>query len=137
MRSFVVLIVAAFLLWSCGKKAESSSSLASIWAANGESIGYLNIERMALDLRADSTYRYYYRTAPIPPADQGDEYTEGGRFRVRGDSLMFTVQEANGNRTTFDYARKFRILPDTTDWPLRISYQRRGIDFEVYFQVKR
>ncbi len=137
MKTVFILILVAVLVWSCGKKASHPLSLTSTWAASGESIGYLNIERMALDLRADSTYRYYYRNAPIPPSEQGDEYTEGGRFRVRGDSLMFTVQEANGNRTTYDYARRFRLLPDTTAWPLRVSYQRRGIDFEVYFQVKR
>lgn len=92
---------------------------------------------MALDLRTDSTYRYYYRNAPIPPQEVGDDYTEGGNFRVRGDSLFFTSHEANGNETTFDYARKFRLLADTAEWPLRVSYTRRSVDFEVYFQMQK
>lgn len=119
---------------SCAKPLPTPK-LANAWFANAESINYLNLQRMALDLRTDSTYRYYYRNAPIPPLEVGEDYTEGGRYRVRGDSLIFTVIEANGNRTMYDYARKYRLLPDTTAWPLRVMYKRNSIDFEVYFST--
>ncbi|MBK6765513.1 MAG: hypothetical protein IPG71_04060 [bacterium] len=108
--------------------------LTGTWFANAQSVGYLNLQRMALELRADSSYRYYFRNAPTDPAKPADEFTEAGRYRVRGDSLLFTTEIVNGNQTAFDYARKYRMLPDTAEWPLRVTYTRSGIDFEVYFQ---
>lgn len=121
------------LLVACAKPV-AHVSLAGTWFANAQSINYLNLQRMALDLRADSTYRYFFRNAPMQGDSVGEDYTEGGRYRVRNDTLKFTVAEANGNKTTFDYARKFRLLSDTTEWPLRVTYVRRGVEFEVYFQ---
>lgn len=126
-----LLLLALFV--ACTKP-PAQPPLAGTWFANAQSINYLNLQRMALDLRADSTYRYYFRNAPAERDTTGEEYTEGGRFRVRNDSLLFTVAEANGNKTTFDYARKFRLLSDTTEWPLRVTYVRRSVEFEVYFQ---
>lgn len=131
---FFILLVLMVAL-SCGKPL-TTPSLTATWFAYSQSINYLNVERMALDLRADSTYRYYYRNAPIPPLEVGEDYTEGGRYHVRGDSLYFTVLETMGEKKTFEYARKFRLLPDTTEWPLRINYFRKGTDFEVYFQAQ-
>lgn len=136
MRRSVFIPWALFLVMSCGSSI-STPSLTSLWLANPQSINFLNLQRMALDLRADSTYRYYYLNAPIPPNDVGDEYAEGGTYSVRGDSLLFTVQIANGNQTTFEYSRKYRLLSDSTDWPLRVSFKRLGTDFEVYFQTQR
>lgn len=111
--------------------------LTGTWFANAQSINFLNLQRLALDLRADSTYRYYYRIAPIPPHEVGEEFTEVGGYRVRGDTLLFTTEVVNGNQTKFDYARKFRLLSDTTEWPLRVVYVRQGTTFEVYFQIPK
>ena len=130
------LLLISMLVFSCGKKPDATQSLTATWFANAQSIGFLNVERMALDLRSDSTYRYYFRVAPIPPHEVGEDYTEGGVYKVRKDSLKFTVLTANGNATTYDYGRKFRLLSDTTEWPLRVSYTRQGVDFEVYFQAQ-
>lgn len=131
-----------FLLCVCfaacsGSKSPATPALIGTWFANAQSINYLNLQRMALDLRADSTYRYYYLTAPVPPHEAGDEFTEVGSYRVHGDSLLFTTEVVNGNNTIYDYARKYRLLSDTTDWPLRISYVRQGTNFEVYFQIPK
>lgn len=126
----------AILLISCAKQVQTPP-LAGQWFANPASIDYLNLERLALDFRTDSTYRYYYRSAPVPPFETGQDYTEGGRYSLRSDTIHFSVIEANGLRTAYNYSRKFRILPDTTEWPLRVTYHRNNIDFEVYFRAEK
>ncbi len=134
---FLIVLMLAFLLYSCGSKSQSMPELHALWFASGESIGYLNIERMALDLRADSTYRYFYKLAPVPPNDSGFESTEAGRYFVSNDSLNFTVLEKNGSQTTYEYSRRFKLLSDTTEWPLRVSFARQGVEFDVYFQAQK
>jgi hypothetical protein len=136
MIRFIFAIIATVLVACSGTKSEPKAlPLTGAWFANAQSINFLNLQRMALDLRADSTYRYYYLTAPTPPREVGDEFTEVGSYRVRGDSLLFTTEVVNGNNTIYDYSRKYRLLSDTTDWPLRIGYIRQGTPFEVYFQI--
>jgi len=129
----VLVSIPLMLLLACAKPA-SSPRVVGTWFASAQSIGYLNIARMALDLRTDSTYRYYFRNAPTERDTSGAEYTEGGRFNVRADTLLFRVAEANGKPTQFEYARRFRVLADTAEWPLRVTYLRNRLEFEVYFQ---
>ncbi|MBL0063275.1 MAG: hypothetical protein IPP40_17780 [bacterium] len=136
MKVLVALMLLLPVVMSCNKPIPTTP-LTALWFANAQSINYLNVERLALDLRADSTYRYYYRNAPIPPAEVGDEYTEGGTYNVRGDSLRFSVLETNGAKKSYDYARKFRVLADTAEWPLRVTYSRKGTTYEVYFQAQK
>jgi hypothetical protein len=131
MRWSLLLVI--FAIASCGRTPKTPE-LCATWYANAKSIGYLNIQRMALDLRADSTYRYFYIAAPPARQKVGQEVTEGGVFHVKGDSLIFYVEERNGEKVDFIYGRPFRMLPDTTEWPLRVYYSRRGVDFEVYFK---
>ncbi len=136
MKQTVFILFALIIAISCSKPIPTAP-LTALWFANSQSINYLNVERLALDLRADSTYRYYYRNAPIPPSEIGEEYTEGGKYSVRGDSLHFNVIETNGAQKSFNYARKFRVLADTAEWPLRVTYSRKGTTYEVYFQAQK
>jgi hypothetical protein len=55
---------------------------------------------------------------------------------VRGDTLFFSADHCSGKDTTYYYARRFRLLPDTAEWPLRIKMRRGTTDFEIYFQAK-
>ena len=96
----------------------------------------MNLERMALDLRADSSYRFYTRFAPVPPQEVGAEIEEAGRFNVRSDTLFFTVERVSNRDTTYYYSRQFRLLPDTSEWPFRIKLKRGTTDFEIYFQAQ-
>lgn len=126
------------MIAACSSSPKSlTPNVTGTWFANAQSIGYLNLQRMALDLRTDSTYRYYFLNAPIDSLKPADEFTEAGRYRVRGDSLHFTTEIVNGHKTVYDYARKFRMLADTTEWPLRVTYTRSKLEFEVYFQHPR
>ncbi len=136
MKLYVFILFALMIVLSCANPVPNAP-LTSLWFANPLSINFLNVERLALDLRTDSTYRYYYRNAPIPPAEIGDEYTEGGTYSVHGDSLHFNVSETNGAKKSFEYSRKFRVLADTAEWPLRVTYTRKGTTFEVYFQAQK
>ncbi|MCB9357599.1 MAG: hypothetical protein H6505_03410 [Calditrichaeota bacterium] len=132
------LLLISVVLLGCHKAEPlKTPPLLSTWFAHPNSIAYLNVQHMALDLRADSSYRYFYRVAPTEGEPDGAEYTEGGAFRVRGDSLRFFTEEVNGEPKQFGYARKFRLLSDTTDWPLRVTYMKQGTVFEVYFQEER
>ena len=132
------LILSLTLLAGCqAPKRAQTPPVFGTWFANANSINYLNLQNMALELRADSSYRYFYRVAPRPGETSGDEYTEGGSYSVRGDSLYFRTSEANGNDTQFEYARKYRMLSDTAEWPLRVTYVKQGVTFEVYFRAEQ
>lgn len=133
-RTFYIALAFALVSCSTPAKQPSAPTLSGTWFANAQSIGYLNLQRMAFDLRADSSYRYYFLSAPTDSLKPADEFTEAGRYRLRGDSLRFTTEIVNGKNTSYDYARKFRILPDTAEWPLRVTFTRNKIDFEVYIQ---
>jgi hypothetical protein len=131
----LVGILALITFLGCSQPSKTSS-LTQTWFAHKSSVGFMNLERMALDLRPDSTYRYYTRLAPIPPAETGKEIEETGRFNVRGDTLFFTVEHASNRDTTYYYSRQFRVLPDTSEWPFRIKMKRGTTEFEIHFQAQ-
>ncbi|MCB1060519.1 MAG: hypothetical protein KDB65_09820 [Calditrichaeota bacterium] len=132
MTRWIGLLSLLFVI-SCSS-GPRTPNLCATWFANAQSIGYLNLQRMALDLRPDSTYRYYYVLPPESFKISGKEVAEGGVFHVQHDTLVFKVRERNGEQVDFLYKRQFRMLPDTTEWPLRVHFARRGVDYEVYFQ---
>lgn len=137
MSRAISILFAALILLSCKRdEALKPVSLTQVWMAHESSVGFLNLERIALDLRVDSTYRFYTRLAPIPPAELGEEIEEAGRYNVRGDTLFFTALHRSGKDTTYYYTRQFRVLPDTSEWPFRIKMRRGATDFEIYFQAQ-
>lgn len=129
-----VLLISLLILACQRAMTPQPPSLAATWYANANSINFLNLQHMALDLRADSSYRYFYRLAPRADQETGDDYMEGGYYRVRGDSLQFMSELVNGELKQNSYSRRFRMLPDTAEWPLRVTYAKQGTVFEVYFR---